>query len=287
MNIALNSGLCENSIIFALYMKKLFLLVMFFLMSKTQAQFFSGEILIRDNSVYYLNQVYVTNITSQKTIYTDYFGAFKIPAKAGDIIRFTSIITDRKDVKVTQQDLDNTNNFVELKVAYYDIQEVVISKFKPTGNLRKDVSSLKTGDKTLALQKMIGLPAPKGNGLPPELPVAGFSGGGLTFSLESIYDIISGDRKKKERATQYERMNSAVAGIKNYYGENYFTAMKIPSNLIENFLQFVYTSENLYPYIAANNYDAIAVYIDKYRPIYERRLKNSHLMDVAKQQTVF
>ncbi|MBF8458172.1 hypothetical protein IV494_13395 [Kaistella sp. G5-32] len=261
-------------------MKKLFLLATFFILTEVNAQFFSGDIIIRDNSVYYLNQVYVTNITAQKTVYTDYFGAFKIPAKVGDVIRFTSIVTDRKDVLVTAENIQNTNNFVELKVAYYDIQEVVISRFRPTGNLRKDVSSLKTGEKTLALQKMLGLPSPKGDGTPTQLPVAGLSGGGLTFGLDSIYDILSGERKKKERATQYEKMNSTISGIKSYYGTDYFTNLKIPAPLIDNFLQFIYTSDNLYPYIKANNYEAIAIYIEKYLPIYQRRLKNSHLMDL-------
>jgi hypothetical protein len=260
-------------------MKNLFLLVTLFLLTKVNAQYFSGDIIIRDNSVYYLNQVYVTNITEQKTVYTDYFGAFKIPAKPGDIIRFTSIVTDRKDVLVTEENLQNTNNFVELKVAYSDIQEVVISRFRPTGNLRKDVSTLKTGEKTLALQKMLGLPSPNGDGTPTQLPVAGLSGGGLTFGLDSIYDIISGERKKKERANQYEKMNATISGIKNYYGVDYFTDLKIPVSLIDNFLQFIYSSESLYPYIQAGNYEAAAIYIEKYLPIYQRRLKNSHLMD--------
>ncbi|UFK98678.1 hypothetical protein [Kaistella faecalis] len=263
-------------------MKKFFLLLTLLLISKMQAQFFSGEIIIRDNSVYYLNQVYVTNLTSQSTVYTDYFGAFKIPAKPGDIIRFTSIVTDRKDVTVSAENLQNLNNFVELKIAYYDIEEVVISKFKPTGNLRKDVSSLKTGEKALALQKMIGLPAPKGDGTPPQLPVAGLAGGGLTFSIESIYDILSGERKKKERAQQYEKMNSAVTGIRNYFGTEYFTSLKIPANYIDNFLQFVYTSDNILPYVQSNNYEAVSVYIEKYLPIYQRRLRNSHLMEITK-----
>ena len=263
-------------------MRKLFLLLTFFILIKVQAQFFSGEILIRDKSVYYLNQVYVTNITAHKTVYTDYFGTFKIPAKPGDVIRFTSIVTDRKDVTVTADQLQTGKNFVELKIAYYDIQEVVISRFKPTGNLRKDVTSLKTGDKTLALQKMIGLPVPKGDGTPPLLPVAGFSGGGLTFNLESIFDILSGERKKQERAQQYEKMNQAVANIKKYYGEAYFSNLKIPVNFIDNFLQFVYSSNDIYPFVQANNYEAVAIYIDKYLPIYQRRLKNSHLMEELK-----
>lgn len=263
-------------------MKKFFLVAAIFILNFLQAQYFSGEIIIRDNSVYYLNQVYVTNLTSQSTVYTDYFGAFKIPAKPGDVIRFTSIITDRKDVTVTEADLKNSGNFVELKIAYYDIQEVVISKFKPTGNLRKDVSSLKNEDKTLALQQMIGLPAPKGDGLPPELPVAALSGGGLTFSVESIYDILSGERKKKERANQYEKMNITVANIKKYYGVEYFTDLKIPVNLIDNFLQFVYSSENLLPLTDSGKYDAVGIYIEKYLPIYQRRLRNSSLMETAR-----
>ncbi|MGA9213270.1 hypothetical protein [Kaistella sp.] len=236
--------------------------------------------MIRDKSVYYLNQVYVTNITAHNTVHTDYFGTFKIPAKPGDVIRFTSIVTDRTDVKVTAEQLQSSKNFVELKIAYYDIQEVVISKFKPTGNLRKDVSSLKNGEKTLALQKMIGLPSPKGDGLPTQLPVAGFSGGGLTFGLDSIYDILSGERKKQERAQQYEKMNVAVTNIKNYYGEAYFSNLKIPVNLIDNFLQFVYSSDDINYYVKANNYEAVGIYIDKYLPIYQRRLKNSHLMNM-------
>lgn len=272
----------KKFVYFAHCMRKFFLLLTFFILIKVQAQFFSGEILIRDKSVYYLNQVYVTNITAQKTVYTDYFGTFKIPAKPGDIIRFTSIMTDRTDVKVTAEQLQTNKNFVELKIAYYDIQEVVINKFKPTGNLKKDVSSLKNGEKTLALQKMIGLPAPVGDGTSPQLPVAGFSGGGLTFSLESIYDILSGERKKQERAQQYEKMNVAVTNIRNYYGDAYFTNLKIPVNLIGNFLQFVYSSEDLSPFVKANNYEAIAIYIDKYLPIYQRRLKNSQLMSEFK-----
>ena len=261
-------------------MKKFFFLLTLLILTRVNAQYFAGDIIIRDNSVYYLNQVYVTNLTAQNTVYTDYFGSFKIPAKPGDVIRFTSIMTDRKDVVVSAENLQNNNNFVELKVAYYDIQEVVISRFKPTGNLRKDVTSLKTGEKTLALQRMIGLPSPKGDGKPTQLPVAGFSGGGLTFGLDSIYDLISGERKKKERADQYEKMNATIAGIKSYYGVEYFTNLKIPASLIDNFLQFIYTSESMYPFVKANNYEAVAIYIEKYLPIYQRRLKNSHLMDM-------
>ena len=101
----------------------------------------------------------------------------------------------------------------------------------------------------------------------------------MWYQIKFAADILSGERKKQERAQQYDRMNTAVTNIKNYYGDAYFANLKIPSNLIENFLQFVYTSDDIYPFVKANNYEAVGVYIDKYLPIYQRRLKNSHLMD--------
>jgi hypothetical protein len=172
-------------------------------------------------------------------------------------------------------------NLVELKIAYYEIQEIVLSRFKPTGNLRYDVNALRKEDKAYALKKVIGLPEPKGDGTPPELPVAGLRDGGLTFSLESIYDILSGERKKKQRYQAYERMNSSVAQIKNYLGKDYFAKFKIPENLIDNFLQFVYTSENIQAYVLAGNFEAIKIPIEKYLPIYQKRLRSSHLQEVV------
>lgn len=262
-------------------MKKLFTLLLLVFLVKIHAQFYSGEVFLRDNSILYLNQVYVTNLTTQKTVLSDYNGDFKLPASAGDIVRFTSIVTERKDIKLTPQMMEQ-KNLMELKIAYYDIQEVVINRFKPTGNLRYDVNSLRKEDKGLAIKKVIGLPEPKGDGTPPQLPVAGFRDGGLTFSLESIYDILSGDRKKKQRYMAYERMNSSVAQIRNYLGKDYFTRFKIPENLIDNFLQFVYSSENIEPYVLAGNFEAIKIPIEKYLPIYQRRLRNSHLQEVLK-----
>ena len=262
-------------------MKKLFTLLLLVFLAKINAQIYSGEVFLRDNSILYLNQVYVTNLNAQKTVLTDYNGDFSISVNVGDVVRFTSIVTERKDIKITPQ-MMGQKNLIELKIAYHDIQEVVISRFKPTGNLRYDVNSLKKEDKGLAIKKVIGLPEPKGDGTPPQLPVAGLRDGGLTFSLESIYDILSGDRKKKQRYAAYEKMNSSVTQIKNYLGKDYFIKFKIPENLIDNFLQFVYSSENIEPYVMVGNFEAVKIPIEKYLPIYQRRLRNSHLQEVVK-----
>ena len=262
-------------------MKKLITLLFLGFIAQINAQLYSGQVFLRDNSQMYLNQVYVTNLKTMKTVLANYNGNFQLDADQGDIIRFTSIVTERKDIKITQNMLSG-NNLVELVIAYYDIQEVVINRFRPTGNLRIDVNSIRKEDKAYALKKVIGLPEPKGDGSSPVLPVAGFRDGGLTFSIESIFDVLSGERKKKQRYVAYERMNSSISQIKNVLGTDYFTRLKIPESLIDNFLQFVYTSENIEVYVQTGNFDAVKMPVEKYLPIYQRRLKNSNLQDIVK-----
>jgi hypothetical protein len=264
-------------------MKKLYFIFLILFISQIRAQIFGGEVFFKDNSNLYLNQIYVTNLDTQKTVLADFNGDFKLEAKTGETIRFTSIVTDRKDVKITENMMASYKNLIELKVSYTDIEEVIIPNFKVSGNLRKDVLALHTDMKKEQLQKAIGLPRPRGNGLPTQLPVAGFSGGGLTFGLDSIFDILSGERKKKERAQEYETMTKDVENIQKYFGEDYFVKRKIPNNLITNFLQFVYSSDNLKPYLLTNNFEATQIYFEKYLPIYLARLKNSNLQKIISQ----
>ena len=263
--------------------KTIFLFLLLSVFVKTNAQLFSGAVFLRDDSTIYLNQLFVTNLNAQKTVLTNYNGEFTIQAKVGETIRFTSIITERKDIKVTNEILAGQKNLFELKISYYDIEEVVIARFKPTGNLRADVGRMKVGEKEMKLQKMIGLPIPKGNGQSPIAPVASFADGGLSISVSSIYDIISGDKKRKERLYAYEKMSKETLLLKNYFGEEYFTKIKIPKNLIQNFLQFIYTSENLSPYIESGNLEIAKIYVEKYLPIYLKRLEISNLQKVTEK----
>lgn len=258
-------------------MRLVFILFSVFSIVMVKAQIFSGQVFMRESTTLYLNQLFVTNITTQKTVLSNYNGEFKIQAKVGDVIRFTSIITERTDVKITEKLLENTMNFIELKPAYHEIQEVIIG-WRPTGNLRRDVTTLKDSKRKMEIASIIGLPAPKGDGTSPDEPIAGFRGGGFSLSVEGIYDLISGERKKKQRLYEYEKMMSATQKIKNYFGEDYFVKLKIPKNMIDNFLQFVYSSDNILVLVEGKNMEATQAYIEKYLPIYIKRLRQSNMM---------
>lgn len=245
------------------------------------AQVFEGEITVQDRAGIYLNQVLVTNISSQKTVVANVKGSFKIDAKSGDVLRFTSAFTERKDLKVTDKNISGIKNMVELSLNYTEIRELVLTKFKPSGNLRKDVYALKSKDRSLEIIQMIGLPAPKGDGTPVQQPVASLANGGMSLSVDAIYDILSGDAKKKQRLYDYEKMVRGISTIRSYFGDAYFTNLKIPQDRVENFLTFVYTSENIDHFVQSNNLEAVKVPIEKYLPIYRKRLEDSELAGAA------
>ena len=77
---------------------------------------------------------------------------------------------------------------VELSIAYHEIKEVVLRRFKPTGNFKVDVLSTRE-DKRFVLANKIGLPSPKGDGTSPRSPVASFNNGDLDlmYKVYSIY----------------------------------------------------------------------------------------------------
>lgn len=247
------------------------------------AQNFRGQIFLTDRPSDYLNLIYVTNLQSGRSVISDFMGKFSIPAKLGDNIRFTSVLTERMDIEMKQQQLDTPHFLIHLQSSFVDIQEVVLQSFKPTGQFAKDFYKIKiNNEKLIALKNAIGLPSSQE--YEPELPKVVNFHEGLALDVNAIYDLISGDYKKKKRLFEYEKMMRNIAKINKFYGENYFKNIKIPIKLIDNFLQFVYLSDNLETWVERNNYAAVGVSIQKYIPIYIKRVQNSNLLEIVGQK---
>lgn len=258
-------------------MKNILLYLFLFLSISSTGQIFHGEVFVRGDRATYLNKIFVTNLRTQQTAICDYKGIFYINAQVGDLIRFTSIFTERKDMILSSEILQNKNNIIELAMAYKDIAEVRLYRFKPSGILKKDVIALDNEKSEFALRKKLGLSQPKNRDISTESPV-NLGNGGLSIDLEAIYDLLSGEQRRKKRLYDYEKMQQTTTAIRKYYGDDYFQALKIPSNFIDDFLQFIYTSEKLGPLAEKNQYEVIKIYFEKYLPVYHKRLKNTEIM---------
>lgn len=255
-------------------MKQFYTLFLFLMGSLFYSQEVTGEIVLKGLQNVYISKIYITNLDTQKTVLATFRGQFKINAKVGDVLRITSNRTERKDIKVNTRLIEQPYVFIEIELTPREIEEVVISTFKPTGNLKKDVEKLhkvKNDDENEKIKEMIGLPKP----IVPEYSSAPISlaNGGFNLDIQSVYDIFSGEMKKKQRRLEYEKMQEVIRMVRNSVEEQYFSQLRIPQHLIDNFLEFIYKSEN-------KNLNEINVRFlsQKYNPIYQKRLENSLLI---------
>ena len=243
------------------------------------AQSFSGQVFMRDNADVYFNTVYITNLRTFKTVLSNSSGNFSITAQKGDKIRFTSRLAQRQDLTIGERELKNENNFIELKPYYHSIEEVVLG-WNPTGNLKTDVIQLTSKNKKIEIAQIVGLPTPIKREEDYLEPLVGLANGGLGVSVQGIYNLISGEHKKIQRLQRYERMQKNVTAIRNYYGDDYFVKVKIPVSMINNFIQFVYSSDQLGHVVELGELEAVRPSIEKYLPIYQKRLRDSSLSEI-------
>lgn len=222
-----------------------------------------------DNVIF--NKVYITNITIQKTVITNLRGEFIISVNQGDVLRITSNRTLREDIKMTHDKIKKGFLFVELDLKPKEIEAVVLGKFKPTGNLKVDIEKLSRVDKIDELKKNIGLPEPISPIVNNTSPVS-FGNGGFNLNVQNVYDLFSGELKKKQRRMEYEKMQNTIKVVRSSLEDDYFIKMKIPKNYINNFLEFIYRSEN-----KNLTKDNVRFLLEKYLPIYQKRLEDSFL----------
>lgn len=261
-------------------MKKCLILYFVWLSNLLVAQELSGRVHTQGEDGQYLNHVYITNLREMRTGLTDAVGNFRIPARVGDVIRFTSYFHQRKDFIVTEASLLSPV-MIDLSLFYRTIPEVVID-FRPTGNLRQDVASLRNRDKYTQqnehLRQAIGLPEPKTD-------VNGESllglNQGISFNLEALYDILSGQRESKKRLQRFEKMTRAVDYVRKYYTKEYFVQMGIPEHKVDDFLQFVYSSDP-YDFVLKDlKPERVRPLIERYLPIYQKRLADMAIQEKA------
>lgn len=256
---------------------KLYVLAIFLFILEVKGQDFSGRISVKEREMMYREQIFITNLNAHYTVIADVNGSFRISSKEGDKLRITSSFTERKDVTVTAKHLKTDKNFVEINLAYHDIPEVII-KFRPTGILKKDVLSLKDKERKMDIAKVLGLPEPKGDGYSPEPAISVGLGVGATGLVEHVHDLISGDIYRKRRLKEFEITERNITEIKKYFGTEYFTKLRIPNEMIDDFLKFVYKSDEIKKYVVVRNFDAIQPYFEKYLPVYIKRLQDSKLI---------
>ena len=91
------------------------------------------------------------------------------------------------------------------------------------------------------LRREVGAPAPPEK--PRETP-ADFKNDvllpllGLSLKPQAIYNLISGDARRKKAQYRYDDLQDNILWIRGKVGDDYFVKMEIPAERISEFLQF-------------------------------------------------
>lgn len=194
-----------------------------------------GKVISSDGDV---AATHVMNITANRATITNNNGFFAITVKLNDTLVFSAVQFKKKRVVVTQDILELELVSVPLDDGITELDEVVVTPYNLTGDISKDLRTLKTDPVVSA--ESLGLPNAHVR-IPTKSERELFeatSGGGL-IPINPILNGISGRTKMlKERVARnklYDRTNR----VRKFYADSLYQArLRIPEDKIDDFLYF-------------------------------------------------
>lgn len=240
-------------------MKKYLLLFSFHFSVFFFSQNISGSVLSEDGVP--LIKVLIVNMSSEQKSYTDANGGFLISAKVGDEIRFAKEGFEREKTIVSNSPL-----IIKLKKIPQEIEEVVIQN-KKNQNYSEE------------LREYLGLP--KAPEKPREKPAEAVDD--ILFpilrippvlNVQAIYDVVSGKSKRQKRQYRYDDLQDSINWIRNNTDEEYYLALGIPKERINEFLMFCLRDPKIVAYVKAKNALVLIESFEIHIPEFLKRLKN-------------
>lgn len=203
--------------------------------------------------------VNIENRRSNEHVAVDQTGYYMILAKAGDTLRFTSKYSVTSDYIVEKEDLKKGRVNVVLAKPGQSLEEIVI--------IKKDFGPDffgKTAENTLTPAEA---KFKRDNTL-----TSATATGGLGISIDALFNLFSGQRKKDKQAIVYEKLNLIVEDFKEKYPPALLSQdLSIPGDRVEAFLYYLAAQPDFqkvsversegYQLFLAQHYDAFLAFV--------------------------
>lgn len=224
--------------------------------------------------------VLITNRTTKISAISDMTGSFSIQVSVGDTLFLQgAFLEDRKFVV-------RKNSFTYNPLVIHMNQEVIalkdlIVKAPLTGDLQKDIKSVKIRDDVEKLYKNLGIDIRTLDMKPKEkkadvLPKIAGIPIPTSLNIEALYKSISGYYRRMENLNQFERLEQRLNDVKAYLGVTYFEEIiGIPENEIHGFLLYVYdhSGRKYESYYLQEDYLSMDHLLRSKAELYRKRLK--------------
>ena len=207
------------------------LLICFQNLKAQERQVLNGE--ISADSIQNISGVHVINLSAEIGTTTNADGKFKIMAKAGDSIFFSSVQFEHKTEIISKSDLKNGIK-VALREKFNELDEVQLDDIRLSGVLSEDIARMPK-----SIYEKLGMSFPKPR--PSSLEIAQQSAAGDPVS--AILNTLNGKIAQLKKAEENNNLTIIVNKGLNLVGKAFFiNQLQIGEEEILNFLY--YCAEN-------------------------------------------
>ncbi|MDM1063504.1 hypothetical protein HXZ62_13180 [Empedobacter falsenii] len=257
-------------------MNKILYVIIFGLISTfsfAQTTLITGKVVIDDGIAGQdtVDNILVTNESTNAKAFTNASGMFSIKASVGDELVIThDFYIDRK-IKITSDILAKGMLMIHLNIETIELAEARINtldkNFKNNiklehGKVDELYDNLNLGfDPNLRFRK-----------INPNMTSTINNNGLLDPSLWIA--SISGQKKKDKKQNEYFKKVDKIKDLENYFTSNYFIeTLNIPENKVTDYVQYCYANFELEKLVKENKYDKITEILEEQAPKYLEMIK--------------
>ncbi|GAA4317759.1 hypothetical protein GCM10023115_43400 [Pontixanthobacter gangjinensis] len=218
-----------------------------------------------------VSNIHVVNLNFQTGTTTNQEGDFKIRARLGDTLFFSSIQFENRKIQLKKQDLKETGYVVQLYPARNELEEVQLTDLRLSGHLDADLPKI-----DYFKREKYGIPYPERKLTQTELKLYTASAGiksrwaylGVLLGgvpLDVIINDINGRTKYLQNVLDLEKMQARVQkGIDLLGGDFFIEELELPQAEIENFVFYCATDPRFTKNVQSSNpLDLIDLYESK------------------------
>lgn len=228
----------------------------------------------------FLSDISIYNKRTQKTAFSNVFGRFYIDAQNGDMLVLKGLDIFTEIVQIDEKIIEDKSLIVLLNVDALVLKDV-IARRKLSGNLDKDIRSQPYKDDLKTLEENMNLPKPAPNSdfEKNSYPIYSLSKP-LSIDVDAIYDILSGNRYRRENLIKWETRELKLQKIIDFFSEKYFVdELGLPKNHIREFVEFCWETSTIQEDYKWNNFYLMSETLKVKSTFYIKNLKESNNLE--------
>jgi hypothetical protein len=222
----------------------LFFAITLFSQQKNQA-IIDGKIMVDSTAI---EHAHIINKSTLKGSISNKIGAFKLPVKVGDTIFISHINFKKKEVIISQKNIESQNIIIELETQSHQLNEVVIKK-------RRSIFYVDPEIMPNHLVNPITLKLPYANvKAKKDQRISKLTLTSASIDLENLINSLNGNAKKARELKRTKKIDDQLNSIRKQYTDFFFThQLNIEKQYINQFLNYCLNAGILSPYKNKNS----------------------------------